>query len=247
MHPLCPLTIGVASGPTPSARSAVERGAVTACLVLVTGAGPGLGKSTLARAVASILASRGIRTQLFEEAEIKAHPAFVSLWGEFQATGQVTANALIDSAGDYINRLDAASVEVGILDALFPYLPSLLAWGYSDVAIAAFFEQLGAVFGARPVIELHLVGDLTTALARATGREADGWLEAMISKLAAHEGASPVVDECDAAKLLEALARRSRGLLEEAPWPVVFVDANAGISGALETSTIAIDEELQLR
>lgn len=197
--------------------------------------------------MASVLASRGVRTQLFEEAEIKAHPAFVSLWAEFQATGQVTTNALIDSAGDYLNRLDASSVEVAILDALFPYLPSLLAWGYSDVAIAAFFEQLGIVFGARPVIELHLVGDLTTALARATGREADGWLEAMISKLAAHESASPVVDECDAAKLLEALARRSRRLLEEAPWPVVFVDPDAGISGALETSTTAIDEELELR
>jgi Mrp family chromosome partitioning ATPase len=63
-------------------------------LVLVTGSGPGLGKSTLAERLAESLSDSGQSVELFRELEIEDDPAFVDVMREFRSTGEASRSLL---------------------------------------------------------------------------------------------------------------------------------------------------------
>lgn len=172
----------------------------------MTGAVPGLGKSTLARGLAAAL-----DVTLFEESDIRTDPAFVEVMDTFETTGTVPLDVMLD-AGAAFEPAPGRQV----LDALFPYLQSLLAWEPDDDAITAFFGDLADRLAPHRMVELHLTNDAEAALARAVAREDDGWLE----WLAANKGVEPgaLVDH------LAAAADRAVRLLSTAPWPVHVID-----------------------
>ena len=199
-------------------------------LIMVTGAGAGLGKSTLAAALHDSLAPNA---DLFLEEDMKTEPHFRDLWDEFIDTGRVRPATLIEAAARYLEAARRRGVRTLVLDSLFPYLPSLLAWGHSDEQIASFFGRLDAVFDGCDVIELHLVGDLRAGLQRAAGREGGDWLEWQIAKVAAFRGAGDIRTADDVVAHLSGSAERSRRLLERAPWRVVFLDADEGPGAVL--------------
>jgi hypothetical protein len=79
-----------------------------------------------------------------------------------------------------------ATVDVAVTDALFPYLPSLRAWGHLPEQIIGFLVELARI--VRPVV-LYVDGDPLSALPRAAAREQDtGWLDWYVGKLAAVAG-----------------------------------------------------------
>lgn len=168
----------------------------------MTGVVPGLGKSTLARGLAIALDA-----PLFEESDIRSDPAFASMMDTFEATGSVPLDVLLDATSAF-----EPAPERHVLDALFPYLQSLLAWGHDDETIAAFLVDLADRLEPHRIVELHLVGDAGAALARAVAREDAGWLDWLAAKHGVEPGAS--VDH------LAATARRAIRVLSTAPWPV---------------------------
>jgi hypothetical protein len=206
-------------------------------LVFVTGAGPGLGKSTLTQAITGHLEAAGLSVHTFREMEIEDHPAFVEVMKEFVVSGEATRPTLLEAADTYLKQIDAAT-QVIVLDALFPYLPSLLAWGDTDVEILQFFGQMARLLSNFEVVEIHLRGDLGVGLKRAGSREGGDWLAKHIKKVSGYQGAPNVSTLEDAADYLNVLASRSAMLLQKAPWTVAFINADNGIES---TTAEALD------
>jgi len=214
-------------------------------LVLITGSGPGLGKSTLARTLADGLRLAGYEVALFAEEEIETNPAFAWVMEEFQSSGRVELPALLKASSKYLGSLDERHVEVAILDALFAFLPSLLAWGHTDHEIAEFFQHMARLFSERPVLEIHLIGDLVDGLARAGAREGNDWLDRHVLKVSTYEGAPRVSDIRDAASYLEDLEHRSVSLLHNAPWRVEFLDVDSGFASVASEAAAIVESLLK--
>jgi hypothetical protein len=106
-------------------------------LVLVTGAAPGLGKSQLASSLDTSLAERGLDVALFEEQKILEQDVFAYVIQEWHANGSVSDETLLAGASAYLDWCCGQPASVFILDALLPYLPSLLAWAVRILRLAA--------------------------------------------------------------------------------------------------------------
>jgi hypothetical protein len=206
-------------------------------LVLVTGAGPGLGKSSLVTNLAEYLEASGVVVHTFMEMEIESDPAFAEVIEEFGARGEVTRPTLLKATGIYLNGIDRAA-QVIILDSLFAYLPSLLAWGDTDAEITQFFGQMAGVFANYEVVEIHLTGDVDAGLHRAAKREGGDWLAQHTAKVSHYSGAPNISTPKDVADYLTVLALRSASILQQAPWTVAFVSVD---EGANRTTDQALD------
>jgi Mrp family chromosome partitioning ATPase len=139
--------------------------------VAVVGAAPGVGKSTLCAGLTRALTDRGLSVDHFREEEILSRPAYAAVAAEFRANGVVRSDQLLAATVGYVG---SATADVVIADALFPYLPSLRAWGHTPEQIAGFLDDLADI--VRPVV-LYLDGDPLVLLPRAAARETDpDWL-----------------------------------------------------------------------
>jgi hypothetical protein len=209
-------------------------------LVLVTGASPGLGKSSLAAGLVVRLQGENHHADLFREEEILSDCAFAPMMEEFRSTGEVPVDALLAAADVYLTSVRALPTGVLVLDALLPYLPSLLAWGYTNDEIAAFFGRLARSFAGFVVIELHLTGDVRSALSRAAEREGADWIDNHLAKAARFRSPRPISTIDDVVAYYDECAIRSRTLLAAAPWRVVFIDTDQGEEPVLASARAAI-------
>jgi thymidylate kinase len=210
---------------------------------LVTGAGPGLGKSTLSQAITKHLETAGLSVQAFREMEIENHPAFVQVMKEFITSGEASRTTLLEAADSYLKGVDGTA-QVIVLDALFAYLPSLLAWGDTDVEILDFFDQMAGLLTNFKVIEIHLTGDVKAGLKRAAKREGGDWLAEHITKVSGYRGAPKISTLEDAVDYLNALALRSISLLTTTPWAVAFVNADDGMESATAEALNALSRSV---
>jgi hypothetical protein len=134
----------------------------------------------------------------FREEEILSRPQYAAVAAEFRAGGVVRTATLLAATEEYVASVTA---EVVIADALFPYLPSLRAWGHTPEQIAGFLDDLSGT--VRPVV-LYLDGDPLVMLPRAAARETDpSWLNWYVGRLAAVPG-NGVHDLASAAAYLRA-------------------------------------------
>ena len=182
--------------------------------VAVAGAAPGIGKSTLAGALAGWLSAQGLAVDHFREEEILSRPEFAAVAAEFGAGGEVAPATLRAAMVDYVASIRAAGTDVVVADALLPFVPSLLAWGHSETAISEFLADLASVLEPVTPLVLFLDGDPETALPRAAARENPQWLAWFLAKLG--------VPDLPAAA---AFLRAQRDLiLRVVPWPVHVID-----------------------
>jgi hypothetical protein len=200
-------------------------------LVAITGDGPGLGKSTLARRLHELLGAAGQHVELFAEHDVLSDPCFTHVAREFRETGEVGLEPLLDGARRFAAAVHERRSDVAVVDSLFPYLPSLFAWGHSDETISAFFSDLAEALAGTRLVQIHLTGDLGSALERAAAREGGDWLAGQVAKTDRYRGSSEVRSSQDMIEYLEESADRARRLLGSAPWRVESI---AGFDGAVD-------------
>lgn len=195
---------------------------------MVTGAAPGLGKSTLARRLAERLSSTRRTAIAFLEDEITTRSEFAEVMSAFRTSGVASRRHLLEASRSYIATSRDEIWDVVVQDVLFPFLPSLLAWGHSDEDITAFFLDLADACSDFQLVQIHLEGDPAESLPRAIVREDDDWLAWMIAKVNSYaDVTAPVTDLESLVTHLRRAAARTRWLLTAAPWPVLFIEADA--------------------
>ncbi|MET1000886.1 MAG: DinB family protein [Acidimicrobiia bacterium] len=194
----------------------VRRSLATPRLVMITGASPGLGKSTLSKRLAGACGA-----ELLEEAAVLQRAEFAPVIASIRATRTASAAVLLDAAAQYLATVRTANSVV--VDAVFPYFPSQLTAGYNDDALLALRAALAEGLAGFDPVQLHLTGDARAALTRAVAREGAGWLDQVIAAAGGREAGFD-----DVVRYLEASARRARRLQTGSPWPVHELDADAG-------------------
>jgi len=192
-------------------------------LVAVDGASPGVGKSTLCNGLAASLAAAGTAVDHFREEEILSRPEFADVAEQFTATQTVRLDSIVDAVTAFVINADANGTEVIVADALLPFIPSLIVWGYDESAIGAFLDRISAAIAPARVVLLYVDGDPDVALRRAADREEPGWLEWLVGKLG-------VPDRAAAIRHLENQRDLTLRLVGRQPWELIV------LSDALERS-----------
>ncbi|MGH3897326.1 MAG: hypothetical protein ACRDTA_03560 [Pseudonocardiaceae bacterium] len=163
-------------------------------LIAVAGAAPGAGKSTLSGSLRDWLIARRLKVDHVQEEEVLTRREFAPLAREFTNTGEVQLQTLLDTTVVYLDTVEAAGMDLAITDALIPFVPSLMGWGYSEAAIVNFLEELASrIDWTKPTV-VYLDDDPALAVARAVEREGSPWLDWLVTKLGQYP-VSPAV--CD--------------------------------------------------
>ncbi|WP_405678847.1 ATP-binding protein [Streptomyces sp. NBC_01511] len=197
----------------------------TGHLIAVVGSSPGVGKSTLCRALARRAAESGATVDHFEEADILSRPSFRPVAEEFaDGSGGVRPGTLVESTREYVAKARAEGVDVLITDALLPFIPSLVAWGHEESAIAAVLAELADAVRPTRVTVVYLRDDPDTALRRAVEREGPDWVDWFVTKLGGSPGSRSVKDLASAAEHLRREEELTVRLLARTDWHVLSVD-----------------------
>jgi hypothetical protein len=211
-------------------------------VVLVNGAGPGLGKTTLTRLLADALGGRGAAVELFVEEDILRRPEFEPVIQEFRTRPRVELQTLLDASREYVAECGRRAKDFYILDALFPYWLSLEAWAYTDAEVSQFLSDLGDLADEVHWIELYLEGDLNSGLERAAEREGPGWIESQISKISGFRLVDiPPRDSHGVAAYYRRTADRRRVLRAAVPWRVEVIQADLGPEASLAQALRFLD------
>ena len=207
---------------------------------MITGASPGLGKSTLARRLGESSHAADREVVVFLEAMIGDRVEFANVMATFRSTGAATRAELVEATRRFADTYRDRPVMV-VQDMLLPYLPSLLAWGYADVEIVELFSEITAACAGVQLVQIHLDGAPARSLPRAIEREDASWLDWMIAKVSRYaDVTAPVTDLASLIEYFEHARRRTHTLVASAPWPVVVIDADRGPDHALDDATAAV-------
>lgn len=198
---------------------------MAAHLISVIGNSPGVGKSTLCRAVAEWLAGTGASVDHFEEADVLTRPAFRPVAEEFaDGNAGVQPETLVDSTGTYVAESLSAGMDYVVTDALLPFIPSLVAWGHDEGALVHVMGELTQALKPVEVTVVFVHDDPATALQRAVDREGEAWKDWYVRKLAGSPGTRSVHDLSSAAAHLRFETDLTRRLLAQTPWHVLTVN-----------------------
>lgn len=198
---------------------------MTMHLISVIGSSPGVGKSTLCRAVAEWLTGVGASVDHFEEADILTRSAFRPVAEEFAGgTGTVLPATLVECTRAYVAESLAVGKDYLVTDALLPFIPSLVAWGHDEESLARVMGELARAVEPAQLTVVYVQDDPEAALRRAVEREGDAWGDWYVRKLAGSPGTHAVRDLSSAAAHLRFEADLTRRLLAQAPWHVLCVD-----------------------
>jgi len=129
---------------------------------------------------------------LFDEEHVLSRREFAAVATQFRATGVVELDVLLDASKRFVTS--AVGYDIVVTDTLFPFVPSLLAWGHDEETIRSFLMVLGSILEPlRPFI-IYLDGDPAAVLPRATSRSGDVWLHNFLSKVTTYKTTPPIRD-----------------------------------------------------
>lgn len=160
-------------------------------LVAVFGTSPGIGKTTLVRRLAAE-ASRIGSVDRFDEEDILSRSEFATVATQFRETAVVDLDVLLDASTRFV--ASAMAYDTVVTDTLFPYVPSLLAWGHDEDTIRSFVAQLHSILEPLQPFVVYLDGDPAEALPRAAKRSGDVWLRNFLTKVATYKTTPPIRD-----------------------------------------------------
>ncbi|MFI0976180.1 ATP-binding protein [Streptomyces sp. NPDC021093] len=213
--------------------------------IAVVGSSPGVGKTTLCGALAEWLGRTGAVVDHFEEADILTRTAFRAVSEEFGGgTGSVRPGTLVAATRSYVEQARADGVDVLVTDALIPFIPSLVAWGHDEKAIAQVVQDVADAVAPTQVSVVFLRDDPETALRRAIEREGPQWADWYVDKLRRSSGTSSVSDLRSAVDHLRRESELTLRVLALTGWNVVVVEV--GERDAAQTE-LHVRERLQGR
>ncbi len=190
-------------------------------VIAVDGVAPGIGKSTLAAALAARLRESGLVVDRFREEDILTRPAYGTVARQFQETGRVEPVLLLSATERYLRDLRHDGVGVAVLDSLLPFVPSLLAWGHDLPTITAFVRDLTGILAQTRPLLVYLDGPVGAALERAVHREGEAWLSWLIGRYAG--AADPVTDLPSLHAHLDSRRRLTLRMLADCGWNLLVV------------------------
>lgn len=150
--------------------------------------------------------------------------AFTPLAREFTSTGEVQLPTLLATTKAYLTDLNAQGIDVAVTDALVPFVPSLMGWGYSEADMASFLQELAVDLAWVAPIVLYLDDDPSLTVARAVEREGPAWHDWLVAKLGSYPVEPPVHDLATAYQYLRRERDVTLRLLADLPWQVLVVD-----------------------
>ncbi|MFF3767544.1 hypothetical protein ACFYYR_26160 [Streptomyces sp. NPDC001922] len=207
---------------------------MTEHVIAVLGSSPGVGKSTLCRALAGWISGKGCAVDHFKEEDILTRPVFRPVAEEFNGgSGRVRPRTLVNSTRSYLEQARAEGVDVLVTDALLPFIPSLVAWGHDEAAIAQVVDEVGRAVEPSRVSVVYLRDDPEAALRRAVEREGPRWADWYVDRLRQSPGTRSVTDLAAAADHLCWESELTLRLLAATRWNVMVVDV--GDRDAAET------------
>ena len=122
-------------------------------------------------------------------------PEFATVATQFRATGEVVLDALLDASARFVTS--ARNYDLVVTDTLFPFVPSLLAWGHDETTIRSFLSQLHTLLRPLHPIVVYLDGEPAEALSRAASRSGDAWLRVCLAKASTYKTVPPIQDLAD--------------------------------------------------
>jgi hypothetical protein len=148
---------------------------------MVSGAGPGLGKSTLVTGLVSALRAAGEPVEHFAEEDILSRPEFAVVAETFVRDG-IVPPAQLSQASQALLARTARGDGWLVTDSLFPFSTSLFVWGHREPAVAGFLRTLAALLPASAIL-IYLDGDVRAALERVAGERGQAWVAGMVAKM----------------------------------------------------------------
>lgn len=193
--------------------------------IAVVGSGPGVGKTTLCVALADWLDRTGVVVDHFAEADILTRSAFRAVAEEFAGgTGSVRPGTLVEATRSYVEQARADGVDVLVTDALIPFVPSLVAWGHDETAIAQVVHEVADAVAPTRISVVFLRDDPKAGLQRAIEREGPQWADWYVDKLRRSPGTDSVCDLPSAVVHLRRESELTLRVLASADWNVLVVD-----------------------
>lgn len=172
-----------------------------------------------------------MRVDHFDEADVLSRPQFAQVADEFKSSGTMSPDVLVEATVEYLRSAMADDVDVVVCDALMPYVPSLLAWGYTEDDIASTVQRLAEQTADVFVLAVFVDGSPEAALERAAAREGDGWLTWYGAKLARYHLVPPQPSMADLVAYLVHEREVTLRVLNGSPWRVAVV-ADAVVRGS---------------
>jgi hypothetical protein len=169
-----------------------------------------------------------MRVDHFDEADVLSRPQFARVAADFKNSGTVSPDVLVEATVEYLRSAMAEGVDVVVCDALMPYVPSLLAWGYAEDDIASTVKRLAEQTVDVSVLAVFVDGSPEAALERAAAREGDGWLAWYGAKLARCHLVPPQPSMADLVAYLVYERDVTLRVLNASPWRVAVVEDAIG-------------------
>jgi tRNA uridine 5-carbamoylmethylation protein Kti12 len=152
-------------------------------LIMVTGSGPGAGKSTMTEFLAEQLAAQGVPVRCLREDDVAHLDAFAPLHESFRQGAPDAADALLAASGNLVR--ESAAPRVHLVDALLPgyhYLFGLYpAWRIASYNL----DLYKALCSMRPMI-VYLKSDIDSAFRRAVKERGQEWLGEFLKRINGH-------------------------------------------------------------
>jgi len=206
--------------------------------VMLSGASPGIGKTTLAEGLARRRSQLAAPADLFTEDQIFEREDFAEIGRAFRDRTYPTAHMMIEGYRRVISHLGPGRGAL-VFDWSCLGMVSDLPWaeGKPDILQRHARQVAQLVSHLGPVL-LDLTGDITTALQRAQSQRGEQWTR-RYARLAAQHAAITARDrlgaitesiQADPARALEKRAFLAAG------WPVIDIDAAPGPDEVLDAA-----------
>jgi hypothetical protein len=109
---------------------------------------------------------------------------------QFRSGGVVDLDVLLDASSRFV--VSTMAYDTVVIDALFAFVPSLLAWGHDEAMIRSFLMRLRTILEPLRPIVVYLDCEPADALGRAAERSGDVWLHDLLAKVTTYKTTPPI-------------------------------------------------------